>query len=94
MSNKHILTINRFDSNCNNCLDGADPTEKEHNIVVGYSKREKGCGVKWTHVTSDYSGQTQKESVMKMRPDLTWIDPISGDEDFAVMENMEKEAGI
>jgi hypothetical protein len=68
---KQTLIINLFHSKCGNCGFDADPSEKSHRTRLGYfDNGQPGCGVVWKFVTSEYTGQ--RESILKMRPDLTW----------------------
>lgn len=73
---KGILVINRSSSTCGDCGRGADPNEKSHKTIIEYSPDtgSKGCGAKWTKVSSDYSGKDNKRRTMEMRPDLEWVD--------------------
>lgn len=74
MSN-HTLIINRSESRCGNCRMGADPMQLHHDIILGYGLEDKkGCGQRFVFVTSHYIGNGVKEAVLKMRPDLEWID--------------------
>ncbi len=69
MKEKGFLIINLSSSECGDCGFGADPHEKSHITRLGYGKHpKKGCGAKWTKVTSGYSGM--KKRLKEMRPDL------------------------
>lgn len=70
---KETLIIDTWNSSCGNCGKGANPEEASHDTVLGYGvKNEKGCGVKWKYVSSNYSGMGKAfyENIRKMRPDL------------------------
>lgn len=71
-----MLVINLSSSECLNCGRGCSPEEKSHLTVLGYSvpKDEKGCGIEYKYVTSDYMGMKMEERCKEMRPDLIWID--------------------
>ena len=66
------LEIGTWHSFCRNCGKGANPDEKSHKTVLGYGEQGKGCGIKWTQVTTGYAGL--KERVKEMRPDLKYVD--------------------
>lgn len=69
------LIIDRSWSFCGACGRGAYPEQEIHADLAGWHpERGSGCGVKWTHVSSNYSGDKMKEGAMDMRPDLEWID--------------------
>jgi len=77
----NILRIGHWNSKCNSCGRDCDPHEKEHKTNLGYNaeiRAEPGCGVTYTHVTSDYIDDLSVNTVKKMRPDLTFIDPLEG----------------
>jgi hypothetical protein len=69
------LVINRNDSVCSNCRNGANPHEETHDWTPNWPKGnpEKGCGAKFTGVSSFYAGI--ELDVQRMRPDLPWVDP-------------------
>lgn len=79
---KEAIIIGRTYSHCGNCGRDASPRDKTHETVIGYfaadlpedDPQRIGCGVEYKYVTSDYSGENQKEASMAMRPDLEWID--------------------
>lgn len=72
-----ILFINRFDSYCGSCKKGADPDEKKHDTILGWAESyPPGCGVTWTHVSTDYVGVDPART----RPDLIPLDPLTGEE--------------
>lgn len=80
---KETIIIDRWHSRCNNCGIDCDPYEKSHITNLGYDKeirKTPGCGVEWTHVTSAYLIFGIENSIMSMRPDLIFIDPMSGEE--------------
>ena len=66
-----VLYINRSDSRCGKCDRNADPVEKYHRMgrMVG-----EGCGVRFTSLSSHYSGDGIERAARAMRPDLPWID--------------------
>lgn len=68
------LIIDRNQSTCNACGGGAMINEKSHESLLGWPpvSHEKGCGVVWTHVTSNYMGMA--DDIAKTRPDLIWQD--------------------
>lgn len=78
------LFINRYDSECGACLDGADPYEKAHITRLGWvaasspegSPLRRGCGAEFTQLSSQYGGDDMKRAVMAMRPDLPWAGDI------------------
>lgn len=72
---KVILDIGTWSSKCLACGKGADPAEECHDRRLGYRSKvgEKGCGKKFTHVTTDYLHAV--DLVKSMRPDLEYIDP-------------------
>lgn len=73
---KAVLVINRSDSRCGYCGKPAFPDQLVHDDRAGWSGviRGGGCGVRWTHVGSDYRGGGIEEATQRMRPDLEWID--------------------
>jgi hypothetical protein len=76
------IVIGRSSSSCGACGRDANPHDKSHDVVVGYfaanlpedSPERIGCHTEFEYVTSDYSGEDQKQACMEMRPDLEWID--------------------
>jgi hypothetical protein len=68
------LIIDRNDSTCNACGGGARPDEKSHESLLGWPpvSHELGCGVVWTHLSSNYAGDENDRAVQDMRPDLVW----------------------
>lgn len=66
------LVINLWSSYCRNCKQGADPDEQQHATVIGWTDGV-GCGVTWTHVTTDYAGASGIEATRARRPDLTFV---------------------
>ena len=66
-----VLFINRSDSRCGKCDRNADPVEKYHRMgrMVG-----EGCGVRFTSLSSHYSGDGIERAARAMRPDLPWVD--------------------
>ena len=76
----NVLLIGRFSSSCGNCGRQTLPEEKTHHTISGYDPSRPGCGVEWTHVSSNYFdpyGRLQ-ERLKEMRPDLIFIDPMTG----------------
>lgn len=68
------LQIGGWSSRCGECKKGCDPYEETHETVLSYSPTdEKGCGVRWTHVSSDYVGEAAENAVKIMRPDLIYV---------------------
>lgn len=69
-----MLVINPSESWCGACGKGANPRAKSHDVVMSYGGMagQPGCGVAWTHVTSDYQSidGLLYERVQAMRPDL------------------------
>jgi hypothetical protein len=73
---ENALVINLSSSRCGACGLAANLHEKTHVSVPGYGPEElrgEGCGVEWTHVTSDYVGDGVKHASMSLRPDLEWL---------------------
>ena len=70
---KPLLIINRFDSKCGNCGKSCDPHDQKHVKVLGYAPTGEGCGVEWTHVTTDYTGDEMAGMCQAMRPDLVFV---------------------
>jgi hypothetical protein len=63
-------------SSCNACGGGCDPREKEHTTrLPGYSRKPtvKGCGIKFTHITTRSEHPSSKKRAQEMRPDLVFI---------------------
>lgn len=74
-----ILYINPFHSRCGECSGGCNPRAESHDERYGFSvaDNEPGCGVTWTHVSSDYANfEGLYDSIKNMRPDLEFIDPL------------------
>lgn len=70
------LFINSWSSRCGDCNHECDPHEKSHKTNLGYGgPHPPGCGVTYTHVSSDYMDEALLNIVKKMRPDLEFIDP-------------------
>jgi hypothetical protein len=69
------LVIDTSWSYCGACGKGAYPQQQAHIDVAGWTPIPKGgCGCRWEHVTSSYSGPGIKKAATDMRPDLEWID--------------------
>jgi hypothetical protein len=78
MRERVVLYINRTSSRCGACKRSAMPEETTHTVPSGYTLRD-GCGATYTHISSDYTLSAQQiESIMRMRPDLPFIDPNTG----------------
>lgn len=70
------IIIGRSTSACNNCGRAVLASEKKHDVVSGYVEPESpGCGIEFTHVTTDYIGSTVTRVVKELRPDLEFISP-------------------
>jgi hypothetical protein len=72
---KVVLYIGRNSSNCGACGRPADPREKSHDHILGYSPGA-GCGATFTHMMSVYVYSDMKEiqkAMLDMRPDLEYI---------------------
>lgn len=69
------LIINPWHSTCNNCGKYCFPEEKTHDNLAGWGRKEgdKGCGIEWKYVTSQYGGRLVDLSA-EMRPDLKKIE--------------------
>lgn len=74
--NINILNIGLWHSRCENCGIECDPSEKEHKTNLGQEevRKEPGCGVTYTHVTTYYIGL--EERIKIMRPDLIFLNPM------------------
>ena len=58
---------------CGNCNDDCDGTKNNHDVILGYGKKNgtKGCGVKWKYLSSQYAeGAVSSERLHEIRPDL------------------------
>lgn len=79
---QETLFINKSDSFCGACGKPANPAEETHETVWGYGGlrndkwAQKGCGVRWTHVGSEYRGGGIESAVRNMRPDLEWTETL------------------
>lgn len=67
----NVLYIDPSSSSCGACGENADPDEKQHDTILGYTP-EPGCGAVFTHVGSHYSYPTIDQAARAMRPDLIW----------------------
>jgi hypothetical protein len=71
-----VLYINKSESRCGNCNVGCDPDEEYHMTAMGWhvwNDKIKGCGAKFTEVSSDYQGmEGLVETIKEMRPDLPY----------------------
>jgi hypothetical protein len=70
-----VLEIDWSYSYCLACGKNADPDEESHTTRLGgYSgTRGRGCGRKYTHVTTRHVDKKMMDVVKKMRPDLDFI---------------------
>lgn len=73
ISEREVLFINMWESRCGNCGKSTLPHNDTHEEISGYGGGGKGCGVTWTHVSSDY-GPRLKDAALSVRPDLTWVE--------------------
>lgn len=72
MRGAETLFINKSDSFCGECGLPANPRELTHEKA--WWDGAKGCGIRWTKVSSEYIGLSGlKERVQQMRPDLEWV---------------------
>jgi hypothetical protein len=74
----NILNVGTWRSKCESCGKECSPHEKYHETNLGYAKNipQPGCGVEFTHITTDYTNLGK--IVAKMRPDLIFIDRFVG----------------
>ncbi len=79
-SQKGILVINPYNSFCGDCGLSADPEEKSHITKLGYHPG-KGCGAKWTKVSTDYIGGDIEKHTQETRPDLEFVNNLAKDEE-------------
>lgn len=71
---KTTLSIGGWHSKCLACGNNALPSESSHETRVGWDPGDGvGCGVTWTHVTSEYAGEEFENTVKGMCPDLVFI---------------------
>jgi hypothetical protein len=71
---QHVLHVGTWSSKCGDCGRGCNPNEERHLKILGYLKNPgDGCGVRWTHITSDYYGTGIDDKMREMRPDLVLI---------------------
>ena len=70
------LYINKSESRCGECNKGCDPYEETHITLLGWfatNDKMKGCGARFTDVSSDYVGMPGLADAIKlMRPDLPY----------------------
>ncbi len=77
---RETLFINKSDSYCGSCGKSANPHEETHETVWGFPGlrddkwSQKGCGVRWTAVSSEYVGLNAEQWCKEMRPDLEWVE--------------------
>jgi hypothetical protein len=76
-----VLYINTSYSKCGACGNDCDPSEKQHDTVLGYTPPPSriGCHARYTHVSSHYMGSSIREAAEEMRPDLPWKPRMTGD---------------
>lgn len=68
-----VLIIDRSASKCGACGRDANPHDEIHRDVIGYNPVPNGgCHVRWTQVSTFYTGAEQEAAVREMRPDLEW----------------------
>jgi hypothetical protein len=71
---KATVKISGWSSTCLACGHDALPQEGAHITRVGWDPGDrKGCGIEWTHVTAEYSGESFENTVKEMCPDLEFI---------------------
>lgn len=71
-----VLRIGRSSSHCGECGRGANPHQLTHDTVLSWSREEAakpGCGVRWTHVESEYIGPEAEAATRRLRPDLAYL---------------------
>jgi hypothetical protein len=65
-------------SSCNECGHGCNPHEKKH-ITRPRVAPGGGCGIEFTHITTQSSVARVKDAARAMRPDLEFIEfPTTG----------------
>ena len=70
----NILYINLDDSRCGRCNGNADPSEVQHLTIWTWTGTLPGCGVTFTHTSTDYWPLPELVSaIIQMRPDLPFI---------------------
>lgn len=68
------LLIGSWSSSCNNCGSQVLPDHETHDEISGYGPAGRpGCGIRFTHIASEYGPIFDKVS-KSMRPDLEWLD--------------------
>jgi hypothetical protein len=75
MTAEAVLFIDQSSSYCGACGQMADPNEyRHHTIPPGPTSQpfKPGCGARFTHLSSHYTGQGIREAAQRMRPDLPW----------------------
>jgi hypothetical protein len=72
MSN--ALVVNRSDSRCGACGEGANPNERTHSRILNWGDKGPGCGAVWTHVTSDYTNMELHVGRDPRWADLIWFE--------------------
>jgi hypothetical protein len=69
------ILVGSSSSRCNNC--GAETLVsgvEKHIDVSGYkATKNAGCGIKFTHIFSTYTGEAAARACKEMRPDLEFI---------------------
>lgn len=65
---RHTLIVGTWSSKCGNCGRGCDPSEKSHETLLGHGVEpgERGCGVIFEYISSEYTGL----DLTGCRPDL------------------------
>lgn len=72
------IVVASSSSSCAECGRPVLPHAERHEDVSGYTPQKGGgCGVVFTHITTDYVGEAQRRTA-EMRPDLIFI-PIAAE---------------
>lgn len=71
---RKTILIDRSSSECGGCGDPCLPSEKSHDTLAGYSAKpgDKGCGVVWEYVSSNYLDDSLHNAARRIKPDLQW----------------------
>ncbi len=69
------LIVDSWSSECSECGKSCDLSSTTHDVILGYGSKNgsPGCGVRWTHVVSNYG-----QDLSDLRPDLIQIGFIRG----------------